>query len=221
MKEAQCMTHSSYRHYSGGYDPHKHDFCQVMFGLQGCLKVDVGGLSALVDQAYGLIVPAGTIHSYSCDVAAQLLVIDTNSQESLDHVRPFKLPTRWKTTDDVVALLDTVARRSPRVSQRREVNPELLQQYVINTIHEDWPVKRMSEFYCLSVVHFQRRWKELTGKNPREWLRRIRLDEAQLLLRNGTELEVAAGKVGYGSASALCFALHRDLGVGARMISKG
>ena len=49
MIESLHVTQSSNRHYCGEFDSHKHEFCQVLFGLKGCLKVDVEGLSAVVD----------------------------------------------------------------------------------------------------------------------------------------------------------------------------
>ena len=50
----------------------------------------------------------------------------------------------------------------------------------------------------------------------RAWLRALRLDEAQRLLRRGLTLEAVASRVGYASASALAHALRRDREVGAR-----
>lgn len=220
MKNTLRTTLSSYRYYRGEFDSHKHEFCQVLFGLKGCLKVDVEGLSAVVDTAYGLIIPSGTQHAYSCEVTAKLLVVDTPSQASLANIRPFKLPLGWQPTNDVAALLDTVSGLSRRVSQRRAVNPELLHQYFIHTLSEDWPVQRMAAFYCLSVIQFQRRWKEITGESPRQWRNRIRLLQAQSLLQTGASLEVVAGEVGYGSSSSLCVALHREFGAGVRGITK-
>lgn len=206
----------SYRNYCGEYDSHRHEFSQILFGLQGSLEVDVEGKSAVVDTAYGLIIPAGAQHAYHCKVGARLLVIDTNLQESLKKIRPFKLPYHWQKTDNVVALLGMVAGVSKHVSQRRHVNPELLHQYVVHTLKEDWSVKRMAAFYCLSEAQFRRRWKEVTGKSPLTWLNSVRLREANTLLQCGAGLEDVASKIGYGSASALCVALHREFGSGAR-----
>ena len=56
----------------------------------------------------------------------------------------------------------------------------------------------------------------LAGMPPLAWVRRRRLDEAQRQLRAGLPLDKVALHVGYASASALCFALRRERGVGAR-----
>lgn len=216
MNNTHSLPQCSYRNYCGEFDSHQHEYCQVLFGIEGCLQVDVEGLSAIVDTAYGLIIPSGKQHAYSCELTAQLLVVDTTSKQSFDHIRPFKLPAQWQSTNDVGTLLSTVSGLTGRVSQRREINPELLRRYLIQTITEDWSVKRMSAFYCLSEVQFQRRWREITGESPRKWLNRIRLRQARSMLKKGVDLELVASEVGYGSASSLCVALHRELGEGAR-----
>ena len=78
----------------------------------------------------------------------------------------------------------------------------------------------MAAFFALSVPQFHRRWKELTGQTPQAWIRRARLDRAQDMLQLGQPLEVVATQVGYCSGSALCYALQRDRGVGARQLRK-
>ena len=95
-----------------------------------------------------------------------------------------------------------------------------MSQYLIRTISEDWSVKRMAAIYNLSEAQFRRRWKEVTGESPLTWMNRIRLQEARSLLHRNVGLEVVASAVGYGSASALCVALHREFGAGAREVRK-
>jgi AraC-like DNA-binding protein len=74
----------------------------------------------------------------------------------------------------------------------------------------------MAERCLLSPQRFHARLLELTGHSPQAWLRTLRLDEAQRLLRRGLTLEAAAARVGYRSASALAHAMRRDRATGAR-----
>ena len=74
----------------------------------------------------------------------------------------------------------------------------------------------MAERCLLSPQRFHARLLELTGCSPQAWLRTLRLDEAQRLLRRGLTLEAAAARVGYRSASALAHAMRRDRATGVR-----
>ena len=76
----------------------------------------------------------------------------------------------------------------------------------------------MAECCLLSPQRFHARMVELTGRAPQAWLRALRLDEAERLLRRGLTLEAAAARVGYRSASALAYAMRRDREIGARSL---
>jgi AraC-like DNA-binding protein len=76
----------------------------------------------------------------------------------------------------------------------------------------------MAERCLLSPQRFHARLLELTGQSPQAWLRSLRLDEAQRLLRRGLTLEATAARVGYATASALAHALRRDREIGVRSL---
>lgn len=209
-----CST----RGYHGDYVAHTHAYSQVLLGLTGCLELEVEGRRARVDGVTGLVVPAGTRHSYYSDECSQVYVINASEQHGLNAIRPFRQP-QWDPTVDPVDILVRIG-CSPRILQRRRMHPDTLSKVVIQSLNEAWPVARMASFFGFSVPQFHRRWKELTDETPQAWIRRIRLDEAQVLLRSERSLEVAAARVGYRSASALCFALRRDRGTSARQLHR-
>lgn len=215
MSEPAQTLDGMIRLYSGDYAAHSHEYAQILFGMSGCLELELEGRAARVDATTGLVVPAGYQHSYCSYSDSRVWVVDTALCRDLDKPRAFVLPHDWQPGMRAVEVLAGV-NTSPRVLQRRGVNPLLLEAKVGEFLHEAWPMTRMAAFYALSVPQFHRRWKSLTGKTPQAWIRAQRLDQAQRLLQAGHCLESVASQVGYSSASALCYALQRDRGLGAR-----
>ncbi len=207
------------RIYQGEYSSHAHDHAQVLFGLSGCLELDMDGRAARVDRTTGLVVPAGVSHSYCTDSDSEVWVVDAALCRGLEKLRAFQLPSRWQPSADTEQLLNCIA-DAPRALQRRALNPQTLQHQVQQALHEDWSIARMAALYALSVPQFHRRWKTLTGETPQRWMRRIRLEQAARLLQAGLSLDVAAARTGYRSASALCQALQREQGMGARLLRR-
>ena len=78
----------------------------------------------------------------------------------------------------------------------------------------------MARLFNLSPQRFHARLLELTGRTPGDHLRVLRLDSASRMLARGATLEFAAARVGYGSGSALAYALRRDRGIGARALRR-
>ena len=209
----------STRRYLGDYAAHAHEHVQVLFGLEGCLELDVEGRAARVDPVSGLVVPAGAAHAFSSERTARVWVVDAPDGAGLDRLRGFRLPGSWSeraAPGTSLALLDGAARVLPR----RRIDPAHLTAAIAGRLHERWPTSRMAARYALSVPRFHVRWRELTGETPQGWLRGRRLERAERLLRAGRSLEASALAVGYASASALCHALGRERGGGARAVRR-
>lgn len=203
------------RRYRGDHGAHAHAHTQVLFGLTGCLDVEVEGHLMLVDASAGLILPAGARHGSSTRHGAEVWVIDAPAAPEFDRVRRIaltagrpqgKAPFQWLAW----------ARSARCALPRRRLEAAALERDVAASLHEDWPASRMAACFALSVPQFHARWRLLTGKTPQAWLRDRRLDEAERLLRAGWSGDVAAAQVGYASASALLYALRRERGIGAR-----
>lgn len=213
---------ASLRCYRGAHAAHAHEHAQLLFGLEGRLELDVEGRAARVDAASGLLVPAGMRHAFEAPRSATVWVIDAPASALPDRrrrIHAFALPPNWTPTMLPADLL-SLATRAPTVLVRRPVDVQQLQARVQAGLHEDWPTARLAALCALSAPRFHSRWLALTGLTPQAWLRGLRLDRAERLLRSGLPLETTALQVGYRSASALLYALRRDRGRTARQLRR-
>ncbi len=208
----------SIRAYSGEQTVHDHAWAQVLFAWRGRMDLEVGAGADFADDSCGLVIPAGVTHAYAASPDLRMVVIDVPAQAGLERVRRFAVTAHVR---ELAAgaraqrLLDAIL-ETPRAGVRRGLALDSLRATLAGALHEPWSTARMAERCLLSPQRFHARLLELTGQAPQAWLRALRLDEAQRLLRRGLTLEAAAARVGYASASALAHALRRDRAVGVR-----
>ncbi|MEO5686601.1 MAG: AraC family transcriptional regulator [Burkholderiaceae bacterium] len=210
----------SIRAYSGEQTVHEHDYAQVLFAWRGRMDIEVGASADFSDNSCGLIIPAGVTHAYAASPDLRMVVIDVPPERGLDRVRRFVVTPGVRALaagTHADPLLDAILDR-PRVGVRRGIALDQLQSTLAAALHEPWTTARMAERCLLSPQRFHARLLELTGQSPQAWLRALRLDEAQRLLRRGLTLEAVAARVGYRSASALAHAMRRDREVGVRQL---
>lgn len=207
------------RRYRGDHGAHVHAHTQVLFGLEGCLDVEVEGRLMLVDAAAGLIIPAGATHGSEARFGAGVWVIDAPASRDFDRVRPFALDTGRPAGVSASQWLEWV-HTARRALPRRRLDTVSLEAAVAHALHEDWPAARMAAHFSLSIPQFHARWRGLTGLTPQAWLRERRLNEAERLLRSGWSGESVAAHVGYSTASALLYALRRERGTGVRDLQR-
>ena len=208
----------SVRCYSGEQTVHSHDHAQVLFAWRGRMDIEVGASADFADNSCGLVIPAGVTHAYAASPDLRMVVIDAPPELGLARARRFVVTPdvrRLAAAGRADRLLDAII-DTPRVGVRRGIALDRLQAALARALHEPWTTARMAERCLLSPQRFHARLLELTGRSPQAWLRTLRLDEAQRLLRRGLTLEAAAARVGYASASALAHALRRDRDVGVR-----
>ena len=208
----------SIRAYSGEQTVHAHDHAQVLFAWRGRMDLQIGAAAGFSDNSCGLIIPAGVTHAYEASPDLRMVVIDVAPDRGLDRARRFavtpgvrELAAGAHASELLAAILQT-----PRAGVRRGIALDRLRADLARALHEPWTTARMAERCLLSPQRFHARLLELTGCSPQAWLRTLRLDEAQRLLRRGLTLEAAAARVGYRSASALAHAMRRDRATGVR-----
>lgn len=213
----------SIRHYSGEHAAHVHDgHAQLLYALHGRMELEVDGHSRFVDTACGLLIPAGSRHGYWAAPGAQILVLDvaTTGSSDLDKTRRFHVPPAARSAPQQLCPEARLALllQSPALLARRRIDVPSVERSIRQHLHAAWPTARMAALTHLSPQRFHSRWQELTGATPQQWLRSLRLDEAERLLARGRSLDACAAACGYASASALAYALRRDRDTGARQL---
>jgi len=210
----------SVRSYSGEQTVHEHGYAQVLFAWRGRMDIEVGASAGFSDSSCGLIIPAGVTHAYVASPDLRMVVMDVPAQRGLDRARRFPVTAGVRALaarSDADELLAAIL-GMPRAGVRRGLALDRLHAELADALHESWTTARMAERCRLSPQRFHARLLELTGQSPQAWLRALRLDEAQRLLRRGLTLEAAAARVGYASASALATAMRRERAVGVRAL---
>lgn len=215
----------SIRHYCGEHAAHVHQgHTQMLYALAGRMELEVDGHATFVDTACGLLIPAGCKHGYLAPPDTQMLVLDVSAQAypALDKIRRFQVPAAARVLPHQLPAETRLQLllQSPHLLARRSVNVQAVEQQVRAQLHAAWPTARMAALTHLSPQRFHARWQELTSATPQQWLRNLRLDEAERQLARGRSLEACAAVCGYATASALAYALRRDRSTGARALRK-
>ena len=215
----------SIRHYSGEHAPHVHEaHAQLLFALSGRMELEVNGRSSFVDTASGLLIPAGSRHGYLAPPGAQMLVMDIagTADAALHKMRRFHVPLAARCLPEQLAheVRLQLLMQAPTLLVRRSLDVQGIAQQIGRSLHSAWPTARMAALAHLSPQRFHSRWQELTGQTPQQWLRAVRLDEAERQIARGRSLQACAVDCGYASASALAYALRRDRQTGARQLRR-
>lgn len=213
----------SIRHYAGEHPAHVHEgHAQLLYALSGRMELEVDGRSSFADTACGMLIPAGSKHGYLAPPGAEMLVIDVAgiTHSALDKVRRFQVPSAVRCPPAALPaeLRLQLLLQAPQLISRRSIDVQAIERLVRHSLHSAWPTARMAALTHLSIQRFHTRWQELTEHTPQQWLRKLRLDEAERLLARGRSLEACATMCGYASASALAYALRRDRHTGARQL---
>ncbi|WP_322999677.1 helix-turn-helix domain-containing protein [Castellaniella sp.] len=212
---------NSLRHYDGQAHAHVHEHVQVMVPLAGRMELDVDGHAAFTDPSCGMIIPAGARHAYQAQPGTRILVIDAPESAGLSRLRRFALTPACRTLDehgDAGRQLALLLGLPTVLPSRRGLDLARLDAALTTALDEPWNTARMAGLFHLSAQRFHARLLELSGSTPGNYLRTLRLKQASRLLTRGVTLEAAAARVGYRSASALAYALRRDMDATARTL---
>ncbi len=91
-----------------------------------------------------------------------------------------------------------------------------IREYIDENLDKDLSLNNLAEIASLSAYHFSREFKRSTGLPPHQYVTRIRIEKAKILLKNTTlPIEHIAYQVGIKKLSHFCALFRRIAGVTA------
>ena len=109
------------RSYSGQVELHQHDFHQIVLSQSGSMEIEVDGRGGKVDASQGVVISAGSRHTFLADTHNSFLVVDVPTGRGEAHkstAAEFDLPNDkrfFAVRPDIRHLLDYASSNGPRL----------------------------------------------------------------------------------------------------------
>lgn len=216
----------SIRSYGPSPGSHAHDHFQVLWGLHGELELEIDGKGSRVAAGQGLIIAPHERHDFESRQGSRCLVLDSadarwSARQRLPRCAPAtdllarfisealaqELPIDRQQAAALLAQSWGVLAKPERV--RRDIDWDGLAAWVRTQLAKPLGVSDLAARACLGESQFRARCVEALGCSPIQWLRRLRLEEAEILRARGIGVAEAARRTGYDSPSALTAAMRR------------
>lgn len=197
------------RVYAAEPDWHRHDFCQVLFGLSGQSELEMDGHLYRTCTTSGVIVPAGCRHDFLGDAENCQLVVDLPLDSIaiphalLDKPRAFALPTQlggtlsrlaaacsqvrlrqhdWQLAVHAVGYAVTLLGGDPGDAT---VFPVMqIEAYLRSHLGHPLSTQALAKHFGWGVRRFHDLFCEAFGDTPFHYQSRLRLDEAVRYMAN-------------------------------------
>lgn len=229
----------STRSYDGNERRHAHDHHQIVLPIAGTLDMEVGGACGRVADGRGVLVADGVPHSFRSGGANRFVVLDVPAaglvpeavvracdaffaiDGALDGlVRYLAAEAADRPLDPVLAhhsagllLRALETRQPPPVSPVSQDPIDRALALMAECCGEPLTVAELAEAAGLAPSRFHERFHARTGSTPARLLAEMRLDRAEVLLRDGRlPLAEVALAVGFSDQSALTRSLRRRRG---------
>ena len=225
-KNKRGTTRWSIRTYGPSPGSHAHEHFQVLWGLEGSLELEVEGKGALVGSGQGLVISPDDKHDFESLHGSRCLILDSPDLgwSSRDCLPLFAKATNLLAQYIAEAIEQEIsfdagqaafllaqswgaANKISRV--RRAIDWRELSLWIKDHLSRPLSVEGIAERACLSESQFRFRCVEALGCSPMQWIRRLRLEQAERLRLQGMSVAEVANQTGYDSPSALTAALRR------------
>ena len=223
MKPLSQLSVRTYGQAPGG---HMHDHFQVIWPLQGCLELEIEGKGIALQVGDGLIVRPGDRHDFESREGSRCLVLDS-CQAVWNHRTGH--PTFAKSASQMAAFLAVALEEEVPLAiesgeqllaqswgpaatvgkTRRAVDWNNLASWTHARLDQKLRAADLAALAHLSESQFRTRCLEEWGLTPMQWLRQLRLTQAQQYREAGLPVAVIAARVGYETPSALAAAMAK------------
>ncbi|MGE3875980.1 MAG: helix-turn-helix domain-containing protein [Parvibaculaceae bacterium] len=211
------------RRYSGG-DRHLHDYSQILFPLQGSMRIAIDGRCDTVSSNALAVIPEGSVHDFEPSPDCCMLVLNveaaTFAKDSLplvmrDHDRIVTQidPFMWRLFSLLGTEVDADARRTPDVTRLALTGLQLVKpaatpyadQRILAAADglQETSVAEMARKSGLGQSQFHALFRATTGQSPKQYRLRKLLDRAvDRLVATADPIAEIAYDLGYQNASS-------------------
>ncbi|MGE0239942.1 MAG: helix-turn-helix domain-containing protein [Parvibaculaceae bacterium] len=222
------------RRYSGG-DRHRHDYSQILFPLQGSMRIAIHGRSDTVSSNAIAVIPEHSVHDFepSRDCCMFVLNVETTAftQEALPSVlrdqdrivTPID-PFIWRLFSLLGSEVDADARRAPDAIRLALTSLQLVKPasaphadrriLAAAQNQEETSVAEMARKTGLGQSQFHALFRATTGQSPKQYHLRKLLDRAvDRLVATSDPIAGIAYDLGYANVSSFNRLFRRRFGV--------
>lgn len=200
------------RSYSKEFTLHQHEFGQFLFPLQGSLDMEMAFQEVTLSPDQCFYLPPGLNHNYRSrdrneflilDIPTQYLPKGTNSMymtlDSQWSAIRYLLLEEAKNPADYSALVDLTRYVTKKLQTS---NPPSI-DYIHQHFKEPLNLETLAAIEHYHPVYYSTWFKKQTGKSVKEYLSKLRLDEAKrLLLSTGWSMSRISEEVGFANSSS-------------------
>lgn len=222
------------RRYSCG-DRHLHDYSQILFPLQGSMRIEIEGRTDTVSSNAIAVIPEHSVHDYEPSRDCCMLVLNVEAAAFAQGTLPFVMrdrarivteidPFLWRLFSLLGTEVDADARRVPEVTQLALTSLQLVKPAAASQAdrrilaaasgQDETSVAEMARQSGLGQSQFHALFRATTGQSPKQFRLRKLLDRAvdQLITTSDPISEIAYG-LGYENASSFNRLFRQRFGV--------
>lgn len=222
------------RRYSSG-DRHLHDYSQILFPLQGSMRIAIEGRTDTVSSNAIAVIPEHSVHDYEPSRDCCMLVLNVEAAAFAQGTLPFVMrdrarivtqidPFLWRLFSLLGTEVDADARRVPEVTQLALTSLQLVKpaatahadERILTAAHggDETSVAEMARKSGLGQSQFHALFRATTGQSPKQFRLRKLLDRAvdELITTSDPIAEIAYG-LGYQNVSSFNRLFRQRFGV--------
>jgi AraC-like DNA-binding protein len=222
------------RRYNSG-DRHLHDYSQILFPLQGSMRIEIEGRCDTVSSNAIAVIPEHSVHDFEPSRDCCMLVLNVETAAFAKDSLPFIMrdrgrivtpidPFMWRLFSLLATEVDADARRAPDVTHLALTSLQLVKpapashadRRILAAAHgqEETSVAEMARKSGLGQSQFHALFRATTGQSPKQFRLRQLLDRAvDRLVTTSDPIAEIAYSLGYENVSSFNRLFRQRFGV--------